>query len=140
MINIHSDNAVAKTDTDVSQIRQRIVDTLHAAAAQDMGLVEDLAPLFREDPHQAERDWRDAVFGLARELLGQTFGALNDHGDRLQIDGKRDHQVAASDQAMTLFGAMTFQRARLSIPTQVHSQLAVTPVRPAKVLEERKRQ
>ena len=52
MINIHSDNAVAKTDTDVAQM-------------QDTGLVEDRAHLFREDPHQAERDWRDAVFGKA---------------------------------------------------------------------------
>jgi len=61
----------------------------------------------------AERDVRDAVFGLARELLGQTFGRRDDHGDRLQIDGNRYHQVAASsNQAMTVFGAVTFPRAR----------------------------
>ncbi len=94
MTNRHSDISVAKTDTDRAQVRQRIADTLQAAATQlqDTGLKEDLARLFREDPHQA---------------------ALDDHGDRLQIDGKSDRQVAASSgQATTLFGTVTFPRAR----------------------------
>ena len=90
-------------------MRQRIADTLQAAATQlqDTGLKEDLARLFREDPHPAERDLRDAVAGWARGLLGQAFAALDDHGDRLQIDGKSPRQVAASSgQATTLFGTL----------------------------------
>ncbi len=115
MTNRHSDISVAKTDTDRAPARQRVADTLQAAAVQlqDTGLKEDLARLFREDPHQAERDLRDAVAGLARGLLGQAFAARDDHGDRLQIDGKSTRQVAASSgQATTLFGTVTFPRAR----------------------------
>jgi len=99
----------------MAQVRQRIADTMQTVAAQlqDTGLVEDLARLFREDPHQAEIDLRDAVAGLARGLLSQAFAALDDHGDRLQIDGKSTRQVAASPgQATTLFGTVTFPRAR----------------------------
>ncbi len=106
---------MAKTDTDRAQVRQRIADTLQAAAVQlqDTGLKEDLARLFREDPHQAKLDLRDAVAGWARGLWGQAFAARDDHGDRLQIDGKSDRQVAASSgQATTLFGTVTFPRAR----------------------------
>ncbi len=115
MTNSHSDISVAKTDTDRAQVRQRIADTLQAAAAQlqGTGLVEDLARLFREDPHQAELDLRDAVAGLARGLWGQAFAARDDHGDQLQIDGKSPRQVAASSgQATTLFGTVTFPRVR----------------------------
>ncbi len=74
-------------------MRQRIADTLQAAATQlqDTGLKED----------------------LARGLWGQAFAARDDHGDRLQIDGKSPRQVAASPgQATTLFGTVTFPRAR----------------------------
>ncbi len=91
------------------------MDTLQAAATQlpDTGLKEDLACLFREDPHPAELDLRDAVADWARGLWGQAFAARDDHGDRLQIDGKSPRQVAASSgQATTLFGTVTFPRAR----------------------------
>ena len=77
----------------------------------DTGLKEDLARLLWEDPHQAELDLRDAVAGLARGLLGQAFAALDDHGDRVQIDGKIYRQMATSPgQATTLFGTVTVAR------------------------------
>ncbi len=132
MTNLHSDISVAKIDTDRAQVRQRIADTLQAAATQlpDTGLKEDLARLFREDPHQAELDLRDAVAGWARGLLGQAFAALDDHGDRLQIDGKSDRQVAASPgQATTLFGTVTFPRARTHPSGAGPSGVPTEPIR-----------
>ncbi len=68
MANRHSENAFAKIDTDIAQAWQRVADTLQAAATQlpDTDLKDDLAHLFREDPHQAELDLRDAVGGMPR--------------------------------------------------------------------------
>ncbi|MCY4196347.1 MAG: hypothetical protein OXD33_05440, partial [Rhodobacteraceae bacterium] len=77
----------------------------------DTGLKEDLTRLLWEDPHQGELDLRDAVAGWAHGLWGQACAARDDHGDRLQIDGKSTRQAAASPgRATTLFGTVTFLR------------------------------
>ena len=113
-------------------MRQRVADTLQAAAAQlpDTGLVEDLVRLLWEDPHQAELDLRDAVAGLARGLWGPAFAARDDHGDRVQIDGKSTRQVAASPgQATTLFGTVTFPRARTRPSGAGASVVPTEPIR-----------
>ncbi|MCY4007479.1 MAG: hypothetical protein OXE84_11760 [Rhodobacteraceae bacterium] len=105
---------------------------MQVAAAQlpDTGLKEDLACLFREDPHQAELDLRDAVAGWACGLWGLAFAARDDHGDRLQINGTSDRQVAASPgQATTLFGTVTFQQARYRPSGTGPSMVPAAPIR-----------
>ncbi len=64
-IHCHSENAVAKTDLGRDRARQRVADTMQTVTAQwpDTGRVDDLARLFREDPHQAEIDLRDVAAG-----------------------------------------------------------------------------
>ncbi len=72
------------------QARQRIANTLQTVAPQlpDTGLMEDLAGLFREDPHRVEIDRRDAFAGWPRGLWGQEFAALDDHGGQSSRTGE----------------------------------------------------
>ncbi len=101
-----------------------------AAQLPDTGLVEDLARLLWEDPHQAEIDLRDAVAGWARGVWGQAFAAWDDHGDRLQIDGEITRQVAASPgRATPLFGTVTFPRARSHPSGAGASVVSTEPIR-----------
>ncbi len=81
--------------------------------AAEIGLAENVAALYRDDPLEAEGAVRDMVFGMARSVLADAFAALDDHGPSLQVDGRAYRKAEVTPgHAMTMFGPVDFLRSR----------------------------
>ncbi len=81
--------------------------------AAEIGLAENVAALFRDDPLQAEAAFRDMVFGLARSVLADAFETLDDHGEAVEAGGRTYRKAEVTPgRAMTMFGPVGFLRSR----------------------------
>lgn len=118
MQNLQSEPSLANAalDDDVMEaagdrVRQAISDMIRSDAA--LGMADDVAVMFMQDPLKAELLYRDAVHDLARSVLGDAFERIDDHGDTLEVDGRTYRKVDATrGQAMTMFGPVGYDRAR----------------------------
>ena len=82
-------------------------------AAAELGMAEDLAAMFRQDPLKAEVAFRDRFNELACSVLRDTFELIDDHGVSLEAEGETYRKVEASTgHAMTLFGPVAYDRSR----------------------------
>ena len=69
--------------------------------------------MFRQDPLKAEVAFRDGFNELACSVLRDAFELIDDHGVSLEAGGETYRKVEASTgHAMTLFGPVTYSRAR----------------------------
>jgi len=81
--------------------------------AAEVGLAEDVAALYRDDPLKAEAAFRDMVFDMARSVLADAFEALDGHGPSLEADGRTYRRAEVTPgRAMTMFGPVGFLRSR----------------------------
>ena len=65
------------------------------------------------DPPRAGAAVRDTVFGLARSVLKDAFGALDGHGDTVEAGGGTYRRAEVTPgRAMTVFGPAGFPRSR----------------------------
>ena len=81
--------------------------------AAEIGLAENVAALYRNDPLEAESAVRDMIFGMARSILADAFAALDDHGPSLQVDDRTYRKAEVTPgRAMTMFGPVDFLRSR----------------------------
>ncbi len=82
-------------------------------AFAELGMAEDLAAMFRQDPLKAEVAFRDGFNELACSVLRDAFELIDDHGVSLEAGGETYRKVEASTgHAMTLFGPVAYSRAR----------------------------
>ena len=81
--------------------------------AAEIGLAENVAALYRNDPLEAESAVRDMIFGMTRSVLADAFAALDGHGDAVEADGRTYRKAEVTPgRAMTMFGPVDFLRSR----------------------------
>ena len=81
--------------------------------AEDLGLSDIVADLYREDPLEAEHRFQEMVSGFSRATLKHSFETLGDQGPTLSVEGQSSHKVDVTvGDAMTLFEPVEFKRSR----------------------------
>ena len=97
------------------EVRSRIGKSMDQAMQMLLapGLADDVAVLLRADPLGAETALRDEICRMGCTVLSQAFEQLDDDVPSLEIDGTGYRRMDASPgHALTLFGPITFNRAR----------------------------
>ena len=93
------------------RLRRAKNEVIRSDAAR--GMADDVAVMFMQDPLKAELVFRDVIHDFARAVLGDAFERIDDHGDRLEVDGRTYRKVDATrGHAMTMFGPVGYDRAR----------------------------
>ena len=118
MESLHSGSPIANIDDGIESVEAAKAGLTQAGVAlvgraAGIGLAENVAALYRNDPLEAESAVRDMIFGMARSILADAFAALDDHGPSLQVDGRTYRKAEVTPgRAMTMFGPAGFLRSR----------------------------
>ena len=118
MESLHSESPIANIDDGIESVEAARASLTKAGVAlveraAEIGLAENVAALYRNDPLEAEGAVRDMVFGMARSILADAFAALEDHGPSLQVDDRTYRKAEVTPgRAMTMFGPVDFLRSR----------------------------
>ena len=117
MESLHPEALIANIDEEGGAAAAR--ESLAAAGAAlieraaALGLAERTATLCRHDPLEAGGALRDMVFGMARSVPEDAFGALDGHGPSLEAGGRTYRRAEATPgRAMTVSGPVDFLRSR----------------------------
>ena len=92
-------------------IRIALEGVRQTLAAQ--GFTKTLAAMYRTDPLSAEIVFRDELFQMGREVLGDTFEIMDDFGPSVEVEEEKYIKLPSTPgQVMTVLGSVDCNRHR----------------------------